>query len=105
MPKDGKPPGRRLAEDVADDEEFQTEIDVGDEGFTVGTSTCLVHLGPFASESRERKTLSTSQDDLKQEVEDLKTAQATQTATQAGAQATQAATQAGTMSTMAATQI
>jgi hypothetical protein len=48
--------------------------------------------------------MSTSQDDLKQEVEDLKTAQATQTATQGGAQATQAATQAGQMSTMAASQ-
>ena len=46
--------------------------------------------------------MSTSQEDLKQEVEDLKTAQATQAATLAGAQATQTAMQAGTWATMAA---
>jgi hypothetical protein len=54
--------------------------------------------------STQGGVVSTNSDDLKQEVEDLKTAQATQTATQAGAQATQAATQAGTMSTMTASQ-
>jgi predicted lipid-binding transport protein (Tim44 family) len=48
--------------------------------------------------------MSANEEDLKQEIEDLKTAQATQTATQAGAQATQAATQAGTWSTMTASQ-
>ena len=49
--------------------------------------------------------MSTNSDELKQEIEDLKTAQATQAATQAGAQATQAATQAGTMSTMTASRL
>jgi hypothetical protein len=53
---------------------------------------------------QEGRTLSSSPEDLKQEIEDLKTSQATQAATQAGAQATQAATQAGQASTMAATQ-
>ena len=46
--------------------------------------------------------MGTSPEDLKQELEDLKTAQATQAATLAGAQTTQAAMQAGTWSTMAA---
>ena len=46
--------------------------------------------------------MSTSSEDLKQQVEDLKTAQATQAATMAGAQATQTAMQAGTWATMAA---
>jgi hypothetical protein len=58
----------------------------------------------MATGLEERRVMSSSPEDLKQEVEDLKTAQATQAATQAGAQATQAATQAGTMSTMAASQ-
>jgi hypothetical protein len=53
---------------------------------------------------QERTTMSNNPEDLKQEIEDLKTSQATQAATQAGAQATQAATQAGQASTMAATQ-
>ncbi|HEU4488563.1 MAG TPA: hypothetical protein VFS38_04695 [Actinomycetota bacterium] len=48
--------------------------------------------------------MSNNPEDLKQEIEDLKTSHATQAATQAGAQATQAATQAGQASTMAATQ-
>jgi hypothetical protein len=48
--------------------------------------------------------MSSSPEDLKQEIEDLKTSQATQAATQAGGQATQAAAQAGQASTMAATQ-
>jgi hypothetical protein len=52
---------------------------------------------------QERTTMS-SPEDIKQEIEDLKTSHATQAATQAGAQATQAATQAGQASTMAATQ-
>jgi len=45
-----------------------------------------------------------SPEDLKQEIEDLKTGHATQAATQAGGHATQAAVQAGQASTMAATQ-
>ncbi|HZK50114.1 MAG TPA: hypothetical protein VFD47_00940 [Actinomycetota bacterium] len=48
--------------------------------------------------------MSRNPEDLKQEVEDLKTSQATQAATQAGAQATQAAMQGGQASTMAAAQ-
>lgn len=44
------------------------------------------------------------QSDLRQELEDLKQAQAVQAATQAGAQATQAATQAGAQATQAAAQ-
>ena len=43
------------------------------------------------------------QDDLRQEVEELKRQQAVQAATQAGAQATQAANQEGQMATTAAT--
>jgi hypothetical protein len=53
---------------------------------------------------QEGRPMSSSPEDLKQEIEDLKTSQATQAATQAGAQATQAATQAGQATTMAATQ-
>jgi hypothetical protein len=49
-------------------------------------------------------TTMSNPEELKQEIEDLKTSHATQAATQAGAQATQAATQAGQASTMAATQ-
>jgi ElaB/YqjD/DUF883 family membrane-anchored ribosome-binding protein len=41
--------------------------------------------------------------DLRSEIDDLKTAQAVQSATMAGAQATQAATQAGQAATTAAT--
>ena len=48
--------------------------------------------------------MSNNPEDLKQEIEDLKTSHATQAATQAGAQATQAATQAGAQATQAATQ-
>jgi len=46
--------------------------------------------------------MSSSPEDLKQEIEDLKTSHATQTAMQAGQASTMAATQAGTWSTMAA---
>jgi hypothetical protein len=46
--------------------------------------------------------MSSSPEDLKQEIEDLKTSQATQAATQAGQASTMAATQAGTWTTMAA---
>jgi hypothetical protein len=46
--------------------------------------------------------MSSSPEDLKQEIEDLKTSHATQAAMQAGQASTMAATQAGTWSTMAA---
>jgi hypothetical protein len=46
--------------------------------------------------------MSSSPEDLKQEIEHLKTSHATQAATQAGQASTMAATQAGTWSTMAA---
>ena len=52
----------------------------------------------------QERTIMSNPEELKQEIEDLKTSHATQAATQAGAQATQAATQAGQASTMAATQ-
>ncbi len=46
--------------------------------------------------------MSSSPEELKQEIEDLKTHQATHAATQAGQASTMAATQAGTWTTMAA---
>ena len=46
--------------------------------------------------------MSSSPEDLKQEIEDLKTSHATQAATQAGQASTMAATQAGTWTTIAA---
>jgi hypothetical protein len=48
--------------------------------------------------------VSTDVQELRKEVNDLKTAQAVQAATQAGEMATQAATQAGAIATQAATQ-
>lgn len=48
--------------------------------------------------------MSTTTEDMQQQVQDLRKDQEVQAATQAGAQATQAAAQAGQASTMAATQ-